>query len=154
MLHRLVQFALDGQDYAVPLARVQQALRMAEATPLPDAPEVVLGVLDLKGVVLPVLSMRKRFGVAEKDASLSDQLLIADIATHRIAIVVSSVNGVVERTTEEIIAAKKIAPGSRFIEGITRLNDGLLFIYDLDQFLSPGENRQLQNLLAQEKSKE
>ena len=149
MLRQLVAFTLDGQGYAVPLACVERVLRMVEVTPLPKAPEVVLGVLDLGGAVLPVLSMRKRFGMPEVKTSLSDLLLVASTATRNIAVVVGSVNGVVERTTEEITEINKIVPGAQYVEGIVPLDDGLLFIHDLDRFLSLPEESQLQQLLTQ-----
>ncbi len=148
MLRQLVSFTLDGQGYAVPVACVQRVLRMVEVTPLPKAPEVVLGVFDLGGVIVPVLSMRKRFGIPEAETRLSDQLLVADTATRSVAVVVSSVTGVMERMTEEITEINKIVPGAQYVEGIVPLDDGLLFIHDLDRFLSLPEESQLQQLLT------
>jgi purine-binding chemotaxis protein CheW len=149
MSNQLVVFTLDAQHYALPLARVQRVVRMAEVTPLPKAPEIVLGVIDLQGNILPVMSMRKRFGLPEPEASLSDQLIVADTETRSIALVVNSVTGVVERTAEEIMHAEKIVPGVQYVEGMTRLEDGILFIHDLDRFLSKQEEQQLEGLLGQ-----
>ncbi len=148
-MHQLVSFTLDRQLYALRLTRVRRVVRMAEATPLPKAPEVVLGVLDLEGTILPVLSMRKRFGLAEGESSLTDQLLVADTSSRTVALVVNSVTGVVEKTDEEITKATEIVRGSQYVEGITRLEDGLVFIHDLDRFLSQTEEAEIQNALAQ-----
>lgn len=148
MLNQLVAFVLGEQRYALPLPTVQRVLRMVEVTPLPKAPEVVLGVIDLQGEIIPVMSMRKRFGMAEPEASLSDQLIVADAGARRVALVVNSVTGVVERTAEEVIEARKIVPGAQHVEGMARLEGGILFIHDLDRFLSPKEERQLDGLLA------
>jgi len=79
---QLVVFTLELQRYALPLARVQRVVRMIEVTPLPEAPEIVLGVIDLQGNFVPVMSMRKRFGLSEPEASLSDQLIVADRGGH------------------------------------------------------------------------
>ena len=81
---------------------------MMEVTPLPEAPEIVLGVIDLQGNIVPVMSMRKRFGLSEPEASLSDQLIVADTGTRSIALLVSSVSGVTERTAEEVTATMVI----------------------------------------------
>jgi len=78
MSNQLVVFTLDAQHYALPLTRVQRVVRMVELTPLPKAPEIVLGVIDLQGNIIPVMSMRRRFGLAEPETSLSDQLIVAD----------------------------------------------------------------------------
>ena len=149
MLSQLVAFILGDQQYALPLASVARVVRMVEVTPLPSAPEVVMGVIDLQGNIIPVMSMRKRFGMIEPDASLSDQLIVADAGARSVALVVNAVIGVVERRAEEVTQAEKIVHGAQYVEGITRLQGGILFIHDLDRFLSKKEERQLDGLLAQ-----
>jgi purine-binding chemotaxis protein CheW len=149
MLNQLVAFVLGEQQYALPLSTVQRVVRMVEVTPLPKAPEVVLGVIDIQEKIIPVMSIRKRFGMAEPETSLSDQLIVVDTSAGRVALVVNSVTGVVEQTAEEVTEAKKIVPGTQHVEGITRLKGGILFIHDPDRFLSEKEERQLDGLLAQ-----
>jgi purine-binding chemotaxis protein CheW len=147
-LNRLVAFTLNRQPYALRLASVRQVLRMVEVTPLPKAPEIVLGVLSLHGVVVPVLSIRRRLGLTEREASLSDQLIVADSAGRIVALVVDAVIGVVERSTEETTEAERIVPGAQYVEGIAKLEEGLLFIHNLDLFLSQPEERHLHDALA------
>jgi purine-binding chemotaxis protein CheW len=127
---------------------------MVEATPLPKAPEIVLGVVSLHGTVVPVLSIRRRLGLTEREASLSDQLIVADTACRIVALVVDAVIGVVERSTGEITEAKRIVPGAQYVEGIARLEEGMLFIHDLDHFLSPREESQLHGALAKRQGAE
>lgn len=121
---------------------------MVEVTPLPKAPEVVLGVIDVQGNILPVVSIRKRFGLAESEGSLSDQLVVADMGTRVVALVVNSVIGILEATAEEITEAQTIIPGAQYVEGIARLQGEILFIHNLDRFLSPKEEQQLDGVLA------
>lgn len=149
MLNQLVVFTLDAQRYALPLARVQRVVRAVEITPLPKAPDIVLGVIDVRGDIIPVMSMRKRFGLPDAEASLSDQIVVADSATRTVALVVNSVTGVIERRVEEVTETEKIVPGAQYVEGITRLEDGILFIHNIDRFLSKKEDQQLDGLLAQ-----
>jgi purine-binding chemotaxis protein CheW len=149
MLNQLVAFILGEQQYALPLTTVRRVVRMVEVTPLPKAPEVVLGVIDFQGKIIPVVSMRKRFGLAESESSLSDQLIVADAGTRSVALVVNSVIGVLERTAEEVTEAEKIVPGAQYVEGVTRLEGGILFVHDLDRFLSQKEEQQLDGLLDQ-----
>ena len=148
MLNQLVVFALNRQQYALRLAGVCQVLRMVEVTPLPKAPKIVLGVLSLHRTVVPVLSMRRRVGLTEVEASLTDQLILADTASRRVALVVDAVTGVVERSTEGITKAERVVPGAEYVEGIAKLEDGLLFIHNLDLFLSQPEESQLRDALA------
>jgi purine-binding chemotaxis protein CheW len=149
VMNQLVVFTLDAQCYALPLTAVQRVVRVVEVTPLPKAPEIVLGVIDLQGTIIPVMSMRKRFGLAEPETSLSDQLIVADTATRSVALLVNSVTGVVARTAEDVTEAEKIVPGSQYVEGITRLEDGILFIHNLEHFLSKKEEQQLDGLPVQ-----
>jgi len=150
MPNQLVTFVLNEQHYALPLGSVQRVVRMAETTPLPNAPEIVVGVIDLRGQIVPVLSMRKRFGLPEPEPRLSDQLIVADTAQRTVALVVNSVTGVIERTPEEVTNAQSIVPGSQHVEGISRLENGILFIHNLQRFLSQQEEHQLHNVLAQQ----
>ena len=147
-LNQLVAFTLNRQPYALRLASVRQVLRMVEVTPLPKAPAIVLGVISLYGTVVPVLSIRRRVGLTEGEASLSDQLIVADTASRSVALVVDAVIGVVERSTEEITEAERIVPGAEYVEGIAKLDEGMLFIHNLDRFLSQPEESQLHDALA------
>ena len=154
MLNQLVAFTLGEQQYALPLTTVQRVVRMVEVTPLPKAPEIVLGVIDFQGNIIPVMSMRKRFGFSEPETSLGDQLIVADTATRSVALVVNSVTGVVERTGEDVAEAEQIVPGLQYVEGITRLQGGILFIHNLERFLSKNEGEQLDGLLVQAAGRE
>ena len=144
----LVAFTLNRQPYALRLASVRQVLRIVEVTPLPKAPVIVLGVVSLYGTVVPVLSIRRRVGLTEGEASLSDQLIEADTASRSVALVVDAVIGIVERSTEEITEAERIVPGAEYVEGIAKLDEGMLFIHNLDRFLSRPEESQLHDALA------
>jgi purine-binding chemotaxis protein CheW len=154
MLNQLVAFILGEQRYALPLTTVQRVVRIVEITPLPKAPEVVLGVIDFQGKIIPVMSMRKRFGLPEPEPSLSDQFIVAETATRRVALVVNSVIGVLERTAEEVTGAEEIVPGTQYVEGITRLEGGILFIHNLERFLSGTEGQQVEDLLTQAAGRE
>jgi purine-binding chemotaxis protein CheW len=154
MRSQLVVFTLDAQLYALPLSSVQRVVRMVEVTPLPNAPEIVLGVIDVHGSIIPVMSMRRRFGRPEPEASVSGQLIVADTDTRRVALVVTSVNGVIERTVEEETEAEKIVPGAQYVEGIFTLEGGIVFIHNVDRFLSKKEDQQLDGLLARPTGRE
>jgi purine-binding chemotaxis protein CheW len=82
---QLVAFILGEQQYALRLATVQRVVRMVEVTPLPKAPKVVLGVIDLQGTIIPVMSMRRRLGMAELETNLVDQLIVAETGARNVA---------------------------------------------------------------------
>ena len=84
----VVVFVLDGRRYGLPLARVQRSVRAVAITPLPEAPPIVLGVVDLGGVVIPVIDMRKRFNHPPRDLRLSDHLIVASAGKRTVALLV------------------------------------------------------------------
>jgi purine-binding chemotaxis protein CheW len=138
-LKQLLAFSLEGQLYALYLSSVEKIVRVVAVTPLPKGPEIVLGVVNVHGVIIPVVNIRKRFGLPERAIDLSDQLIIAQTPGRPVALIVDAVSGVVERRGEEIVGAEKILPGLEYIEGVVKFEDGMILIHDLDKFLSMEE---------------
>ena len=145
---RLVLLTVDGQTYALPLAAVDRIVRMVEVTPLPGAPEVVEGVVNIQGEVVPIVSIRRRLGLAHRAVGVSDSLVVAQARTRRLAIIAESVLGVVERPADDVVSTNDIAHGIQHIEGVLKTGDGLVLIHDLDRFFSPGEEQSLDLALA------
>ena len=124
-------------------------MRSVEVTPLPDAPAIVAGVVNVGGRVLPVVDLRKRFGLPEREISLSDQLIVARTPRRTVALIVDAVSDVVECSEQEISVAASIIPGATIVEGVARLKDGMVVIQDLDRLLSLEEDRALDAALAE-----
>lgn len=153
-LIRLVVFRLDAQRYALPLAAVERIVRAVEVTPLPNAPSIVLGVIDVEGHVLPVLNIRQRFLLPERNLGPDDQLLIAQTGRRMVALVVDEAEGVIERPESAVVDAAQIVPGLEQFQGVLRLDDGLVLIHDLEKFLSLDEARVLDQAMIQEAADE
>lgn len=136
---QLLVFLLDGQRYALPLGAVGRIVRAAEITSLPQAPQIVLGALDVAGTILPVLNIRRRFRLPEREIHPSDQFLIAHAGGRPVALVIDAATGVVELPPAQIVAAATVAPGLEHIQGVARMSDGLILIHDLESFLSLDE---------------
>jgi purine-binding chemotaxis protein CheW len=149
-LSRLVVFTLDEQRYALRLEAVERIVRLVEVSPLPKAPEIVLGVVNVQGRVLPVVNIRRRFRLPDREADLRDQLILAWTSRRPVVLVVDAVGGVVERTGEELIPAGSIVPGTEYVDGVVKLPDRLVLIHDLDKFLSLEEETKLGKALGAE----
>ncbi len=145
--HQLVVFSLAGHDYAVPLSQVERVVHVVEVAPLPKAPEVVLGVVNFSSRIIPVVDLRRRFGLPAKEPEIYDFLILARTSRREIAFTADTVTGVMDCPATEIIAAEKIVPGLEYLQGVMRLNDGLIFIHDLDRFLSLDEEKSLADAL-------
>lgn len=140
---RLVVFRLDQRRYALPLTAVERVVRAVDVTPLPRAPAIVLGAINVQGRVLPVLNVRRRFLMPDREVSPADWFLLAHTARHTVALVVDESEGVIERPSAEIVTSTQIVPGVEDFPGVVRLDDGLVLIHDLERFLSLDEARAL-----------
>lgn len=148
MLLQLVAFTLHDQRYALRLGAVERIVRVAEITALPRAPDIVLGVVNVQGRVIPVINLRKRFGLPESEIELADRLIVARTSCRPVALLVTSVAGVVECPQSQIVDGERILNAARYVEGVLKLDDGLILIHDLDTFLSPLEDQELARALA------
>lgn len=148
MQKSLIIFSLDEQRYALRLFVVERIVRVVEFTPLPQAPEIVLGVINVRGAVMPVVNLRKRFRLPERDLNLSDHLIIAHTAKRAVALVVDAVRGVMERWEEDTTVADRILPDLAYVEGVVKLEDGLMLIHNLDTLLSLEEEKTLEQAMA------
>ena len=150
-LTHLVVFRMGEQRYAVSLDVVERIIPAVEITALPNAPPIVLGVINVAGRILPVLNLRRRLRMPEREISPVDQFLIA-YATRQVALVVDEVQGLIERPDTGIVKSAEINPALGQIQGLIKLPDGLVLIYDLEKFLSADETQSLDEALNQEVS--
>ena len=134
--NQLVVFTLDEQKYALYLPAVERVVNAVEVTPLPKAPDIVLGVINFQGMVIPVVNIRRRFGLPEREIDLGDQLIIAKTSMKTVALVADAVDEVIEPESISVIDSKKITSGMEYVDGVIKLEDGLILIFDLDKFLS------------------
>lgn len=148
-INYLVVFNLEDQKYALTLSSVKRIIRAVEVTPFPKALETVLGMIMVHGTILPVINVRKRFRLPERDLDLSDRLIIAHTSRRDVVLVVDTVVGVIERSDLEVISADTILPGLEYVQGVTRFEDGMVLIHNLEKFLSFEENEALDHAIRQ-----
>ena len=146
---RLVIVRVDDRRYALPLATVERVIHAVEVTPLPNAPPIVLGAINIEGRVVPVLDLRKRFGLASAAITVGDWFVLAHTSRQTVVLVVDASEGVIERPETEIIASTQISSSlpPRF-PGVVTLDDQLVFIHNLEAFLSVDEARAVDDAIA------
>lgn len=133
----LLVFAVSGLRCALPLPIIERVLRAVEIVPVPKAPDIVMGLLNVQGRVMPVLNIRKLFRLPETEIGLEDQIIIASTASRPVAVLVDRVIRVAQYNAEDVIAPEEFFPGIEYLEGLAKLPDGIIFIYNLDRFFSP-----------------
>ena len=145
----LVVFYLDELRIALRLTAVERVVRAVHVTRLPQAPEIVLGVINLQGRAIPIVNFRGRFHLGPREPRITDQMIIARTARRPVGLMVDAVEGTLSVPTGAIAPAQTVMPGIRQIDGVAALPEGLLFIHDLDKFLSIDEERELDAALAE-----
>ncbi|HEV8368586.1 MAG TPA: chemotaxis protein CheW [Pyrinomonadaceae bacterium] len=149
---QLVVFSLDEQLYALPLAAVERIVRAAELTPLPKAPAIVLGVIDVAGRILPVLNVRQRLRLPRCEINPAHQFLIANTTRRSVVLAIDEAMDVIEVPADEIVDAREIVPMLEQIRGVVKLRGDLVLIHDLEEFLSLEEERALEEAMTEETS--
>ncbi|MHB1271957.1 MAG: chemotaxis protein CheW [Rhodanobacter sp.] len=147
MTEQYVVFMLDAQRYALRLSAVDKVVRMVHITLLSGAPDIVLGIVNMQGRVIPVINVRRRFRLPEREIALADQLVVAHTARRAVALAVDTVTDVVECSEQDLIAAESILPAVEYLGGVVKLEDGLILVHDLDTFLSLEEENSLDRAL-------
>ena len=149
---QLIGFNLDDQRYALPLSAVERIIRAAAVTPLPKAPAIVLGIVNVGGRIVPVVNTRQRFRLPDREIEPRDQFILGRTGRRTVALVADEVSSVLERPERDVIAPHDILPGLEGVEGVVRLEDGMILIYDLNKFLSLEEETALDKALAETKN--
>lgn len=144
---RLVLFRLGARRFALPLVSVERALRAVEVVPLPGAPAIVTGVVSVHGRLLPVLDLRRRFGLPAEPLGADHWFLIAHAGPRDVILTVDECEDVVERPQHEVVPPAGVSSGLERFAGLIDLG-GLVLIHDLETFLSPDEDNALDRALA------
>jgi len=135
-LNQLVVFSLDQQRFALNLTSVERIVRAVEITRLPDAPETILGVIDIEGRVIPVVNSRRCLGVSERDIELQDLFIIVNEAGRTVALVADEVNPVIEMPENEFVSSDRMLPMTGFVDGVAKLDEGMIIMLNVDKVLS------------------
>lgn len=144
-------FLIGGKRMALPLNKVARIARAVTVTPLPDAPELVIGVINMQGDVIPVVDIRERFNIPVTPLILEDHFIIGRTNSRLIAILVNEVLDIVDLNEKDISNQKDILPGISNIEGVIKLKENVVLIQDLDKLLSLDDFEHIDQSLETEK---
>lgn len=148
-INQIVVFLINGQRFAVRLSDVKQIIRAVEITPIPNAPKYICGIIDMHGVVVPVMSLHVRIGLSDRPTQVNDRFIIANASKRVVALRVDEITEIIHNSDNEFIKAETISSDLEIL-GIIRSHDGLILIYDLETFLTADELTFLDKLTENE----
>ena len=141
---QLVIFNLAKEEYGLPIGKVQEINRVAAVTKLPHTPEFMEGIINLRGRVIPVVDLRKRFGLAVKPHEDDTRIMIIDIDGQTVGIIVDAVNEVVQMPGASIEPPPPtFILEAQYIEGIGKMEDRLVILLNIDRVMTSQETIQL-----------
>jgi len=148
-LLQLVIFRLSGEEFGTSIAKVKEIIRIPDITRIPQVPEYVEGIINLRSNVLPVINLATRFNLPHEGLSDHSRIVVVELDNIIAGIVVDAVTEVLNIPTDcieptpEMIASKI---GERYIEGVGKLDERMLIILDIDKIFSDEQKMQINNL--------
>lgn len=148
---QLVTFTLEKEEYAVDIMKVQEINRLTEITKVPNSPPHMEGVINLRGKVIPVINLRKRFGLPEREVDNSTRVVIMDLQGITMGLIVDSVSEVLRIPQDVIEPSPLLGSEARteFIQGIAKLKDRLVILIDIDRLVEKAEITAMMNRTLQ-----
>ena len=144
---QLVVFQLGGELYGVEISRVHEIIRLQTVTRVPRAPAFVEGVINLRGKVIPVVDLRRRFGLPSAEHTRASRIVVVEIGDQVVGIIVDGVSEVLRVGESTVEPPSPVVAGidSEYIHGIAKLPDRLVILLDLDRVLARDERRALES---------
>ena len=142
---QLVVFDLASEGYGVDIGAVREIIRMQEITRVPKTPEFVEGVINLRGKVIPVIDLRKRFGLHVAEQNKDNRIVVVDIGKQDIGVIVDAVTEVLRISTDSVEPPTSVitSADSDYLLGIAKLENRLIILLDLESVLSKEEKETL-----------
>ena len=150
MEKQLVVFTLEDEEYGVEINSVESIIKVQSITMLPRAPMFIEGVTNLRGMVIPVINLRKRFGLPQQEHDTNTRIIIASIDGVKAGMIVDGVSEVLRLQDDTIEPPPAIATtvNSIFITGIAKSDGRLIIMLDLSKVLNQREQLELQSIAA------
>ena len=147
-LLQLVTFSIDEEEFGVNILKVQEIIRIMEITRVPRSPEFVEGVINLRGRVIPIVDLRRRFGLAAIAHDQDTRIIVIELNSLVVGFIVDAVSEVLRIPADTVEPTPPVAAGvdSEYISGVGKLQDRLLILLDLDKLLTAEDLHRLNSL--------
>jgi purine-binding chemotaxis protein CheW len=134
-LIQMVSFNLDEEEFGIDILCVQEINRMVEITKVPQAPHYCEGVINLRGKVIPVVDLRKKFDMESREWDKDTRIVVCDVDEHQVGMIVDSVDEVLRIPQSSMEPAPGIVTsvGTDYIKGVAKIEERLLIFLDISK---------------------
>jgi len=142
---QLVVFTLANETYGIAISTVNEIIRMQDITEVPRTPDFVEGVINLRGRIVPVIDLRKRFGLEAAEATQASRIMVVELQGLTVGMIVDSVSEVLRLPTDSIEPTPAIASGvdSAYLKGVGKWDDRLIILLDIEKVLYQSEQEEV-----------
>lgn len=138
---QLVSFRLAQEEYGIEITKVQEIILMGEITRVPQTPEYIKGLINLRSTVIPIVDLRRRFGLPEAEPTEETRIMVVNVSGRTIGIIVDAVSEVLRISGEQIAPPPPTVAGlgREYLTGLVKLEHRLLILLDIDKILGREE---------------
>ena len=144
-LNQLISFSIGEENYGVDIQKVKEVIRNREITRLPKTPSFIMGVINLRGDVIPILDLRDRFCLEHREYNEMTRVIVVEVDDRSIGMVVDSVSHVLRIEQAEIEPPPPIAGGisQEYLHGVGKIGEKLIVLLNIDKILTVEEKVEL-----------
>ncbi len=138
---QLVSFRLAQEEYGIEITKVQEIILMGEITRVPQTPDYIKGLINLRSTVIPIVDLRLRFGLPKEEPTDETRIMVVNVAGKTIGIIVDAVSEVLRIGHEQIAPPPPTVAGlgQEYLTGLVKLDSRLLILLDIDKILGQDE---------------
>ncbi len=140
-IQQFVIFSVDEQIYGVEILKIKEVVSYQEITPLPNMRAFIKGIINLRGIILPVFDLREKFKLPETTYTSFHAIIVMEVSGRVMGVIVDEISDVVDLFPEEVQAVSSLPPGvqAEYMKGIGKKESELIVLLDVDRLLSPDE---------------
>ena len=138
---QLVGFRLDNEDYAIAITKIQEIILIKPITRIPQVPDFIEGLINLRGSVIPIVNLRKRFGLMPRELDDETRIIVVNVHDKTVGCIVDAVTQVMRINRDQIQPPPLgvLAVNHRYLAGLAKLDDRLMIILEIEKLFEAEE---------------
>ena len=147
---QLVSFRLAREEYGIEITKVQEIILLGEITRVPQTPDFIKGLINLRSTVIPVVDLRLRFGLAAEEPTDETRIMVVNVGGKTLGVIVDAVNEVLRVSQEQIVPPPPTVAGlgHEYLTGLVKLDNRLLILLNIDNILGDDETAAVDAIMA------